>query len=272
MNFGRSKFRCLVCGLAAIVGFLYCHESAADSVLIDAPADSSLYDKSWDSLNVAQRRKLSLYGLRFAPLDPRIWGLRSIDVTESKILIPIRPFFLRASESKDFRVASIEVEFEFKKVSAALMEKHPREHDPVLEVGFAGRYTRPESGRLPVEDTGFAARLSGFPQIASGLYEHSRGHYTLLQACSLPTLETGRVYRAVLEFSTTNVDFVLDGSVCATLSRPNLQSGLLSIETSWSPVLFKKLDIRALRSGSPAHPIPSGIIDTAKQNAGRHEN
>ncbi len=256
----RALCRLLCISVAAIHGI-----AAADSVLVPPPLDASVYDKPWSALNVAQRRKLSLYGLRFAPLDPRVWGLRVIDVTESKILIPIRPFFLRASDSAEFRLESIEVLFEFKKVPPALMEKHPREHDPVFEIGFAGAYSSAPPGAPAAQDRGFAARLSAFPAIPSGFYERARDRYETLGECSQRTLDTGRDYSARLQFSDDEVSLSVDGAPCAVLRKKNLGLGLVSFQTSWSPVLFKKVAIRA-RSGpgiTPAQVLPSGIIDTA---------
>ncbi|MBN8549785.1 MAG: hypothetical protein J0M12_10770 [Deltaproteobacteria bacterium] len=245
------------CAALCLASALCCAAAAAQSVLVPAPAENSLYDRSWQELNSAQRRKLSLYGLRFAPLDPRVWGLRLIDVTESKILIPIRPFFLRASEAPQFTVQSILVEFQFKKTSAAIMERYPREHDPILEIGFAAVYTQPQPGALPEKDHGLAVRLSAFPDIPSGFYERNRDRTSLLQACSLPILETGKDYRAELRFTAKGVELFLDGIACASLSRPRLDQGLISLETSWSPVRFRKVEIRS------ADAIYSGIMDTS---------
>lgn len=228
------------------------------SVLLPPPADTAMYDQSWDSLNSAQRRRLSLYGLRFAPLDPRVWGLWILDATESKNLIPIRPFYLRVSEDDSFRLAAVEVEFEFKKVSAAQMEKYPREHDPVLEIGFAGQLER-------IQDRSYAIRLSAFPDIASGFYQREFDRYTSLEECSVRTLESGRVYQARLEISSTTAALLLDGQRCAVLPVSGAERGLVFLQTSWSPVRMRRLEFHTVDSRI----IPNGIIDTSVRGKGK---
>ncbi|MBN8551194.1 MAG: hypothetical protein J0M12_17915, partial [Deltaproteobacteria bacterium] len=50
------------CAALCLASALCCTAATAQSVLVPAPAENSLYDRSWQELNSAQRRKLSLYG------------------------------------------------------------------------------------------------------------------------------------------------------------------------------------------------------------------
>lgn len=226
-----------------------------------------MYDQPWESLNAGQKHRLSLFGLRFAALDPRIWGLRPIDITESKILVPIRPFFLRASEDDSFRVREIEIDFQFKKVNPERMERYPRENDPLLEIGFGAQYTTPAAGETAATDEGYAIRLSAFPGIASGFLRRERTRYSSLSECSIGILQSGRPYHVLIQFFAHEAVLAVDGERCAAL-QGDFRTGLISAETSWSPVIFSRFEIKATRklANRPEALSLTGLLSVKKSS------
>ena len=73
------------------------------------PARESIYSKDPSKLNASERWQVMIHGLRMAPLDPRVWGIRSSERTANRRLVPMRPYILRASATPRFFFEEIDI-------------------------------------------------------------------------------------------------------------------------------------------------------------------
>ncbi len=253
----RLIFVCVSIFAAALNGFA---QTKSESILIPAPLNLSIYQTPMDRLSDRDILQIRIHGIRLSPLDPTIWSPLRIDRTNNRHLIPIRRFFLRESENSSFKLKSIAAQFRFKAVSGKSMDKFPHERDPVFEIGFGARYFNPELSNYPPEDSGYALRLSGFEPVKSGLFHYSKAHYEALPNTELPILNTKDAYNLLIEFIGNKVLVKLNGQDVASYSADNIASGLVSLQSSWHPVLISALEIRAKGNKENKGVVFSGLV------------
>ena len=54
-------------------------QSEAESALVAAPLDLSLYDEAFKKLSLASQWKIKRHALRHAPLHPSLWSMLKVD-------------------------------------------------------------------------------------------------------------------------------------------------------------------------------------------------
>ncbi|RMG43479.1 MAG: hypothetical protein D6719_03705 [Candidatus Dadabacteria bacterium] len=217
--------------------------AAEERDFLTAPSYLQLYQKPFSELNRRERWKIKKYGLRFAPLDPAVWAIRNFDRTDNRTIVPMRPYYLRASALKDFQAESIVVNFKFKRLEKQKEFKAPHFYDPVLDISFAGKYRRPDKLSLIDREEGYLVRLSAFTDFTAGFYYRIGMNYVLIRKLVLPQLETGKKYRAKLLISSNEATLFLNEQPVGSIEGKDLNSGLISLTTGWHPLKIDRLEI-----------------------------
>ena len=250
-------------GLALVLFFgqllVPSQSSLAESILAPLPGADVIrrYEIPFEQLSTRERWQTRIHGLRFAPLDPRIWAPFRYDRTDNRTLIPIKRYVLRASEEPGFVLRSIEVRFRFRPSGRAAMEKRSHQHDPVFDISIGGRM----AGTSPPDEQFSVVRLSAFPSIPSGVYRETARRFRLREGGALPLLETGRIYLVRIECVGELTTVLLDGHPVSSVREPGLCAGLLSLQTSWHPVLVESLRIDAKTARTASwQELPSGLV------------
>jgi len=204
----------------------------------------ALYDRDSAKLSKRQRWLLRKHGMRHAPLDARLWGVRRFDKLDNRLLVSIRPFYLRLSEHPDVRLSELEFDFAFHATSYNEMALSPHTRVAMLEIGFAGRLEFGHSGqRLPV-DRGYAARLSGHFDFPSGIFFRSHRKSVQLASLAEPVISTGGNHHLLLKFTERFTVLFVDGKEVARIAGEKLDRGLLSLTVGWHPLVMKHLKVR----------------------------
>lgn len=218
-----------------------------DSVLIFPEISKDTYQKDFSKLDKKSRWRLKIHGLRYAGLHPAIWGIRNFDKTDNRALVPIRPFYFRASERDDFQLKSISIRFKFDPVSQQSMSAAPHVHEPMLEINFAGKFQNGIKGEMPKLDRSYVLRFNAAPNFESGLFYASHSKRIKLKEADIPRLETNKWYDLNIYFEKNSLKCILDGKeVIKFSSEPSqiLNSGLLSLINSWHPLMIDSLQVK----------------------------
>lgn len=252
---------CLVCNLLSIPNL------HAESSLVPLQALPSRYTEPAAKQSGQQRWRTRIYGLRNAPLHPHIWGIRKTDQTFNVQMIPIRPFFLRASENESYRANKISMEFTFRPVREKHMLQFFHSKTPVLEIGFGGQYKKGYPKQPPAIDRSYSLRLSASPRLPSGVYFKSQGRYELLSE-NLDRIIPGEKYQLEIVFSSNSASFILNGKSIAQLEATNINRGLISIVDDWHPMNINNLEIKGQEKmdGLLVNRTDSGLVDTQLAN------
>jgi len=257
-------YRCLYSVLPVLL--LACVATAEEvsftSDLIPVPSDLAIYERPYERLSRRNQWQVMIHGLRNAPLDPKVWGVRLVDRSENRQLVPMRPFFLRASEKPDFLVDKISLSFRFESVGRGRMRREPSLHTPMLEIGFSGNYQKGAPGEKAVQDASYAVRLTPSPLFESGVYYRSFSKYVLVQNFNELSLNTGKEHQVEIIFSPGEMTLMLDGSELAKLSGEDYREGLISLHTDWHPLKISEINIKgSLRqNGKVTEIIESGLL------------
>jgi hypothetical protein len=223
------------------------HCDGAGSVLLPPPDEKLLsqYEIPFNELHDRSKLRIKIYGLRLVPLHPLIWGTLKRERTNNRTMVPIKRYFLRASESRDFRLRSLETTFSFKNTKRRYMERMPHQKDPLFEMGIGGKFEEQNLLDKPLRDRFVIVRLSAFPSLPSGIFERNLERYSLLTPLMGEPLVVGRKYKADLQISGDCLEVRLDGELRATYCEPGLARGLISLQTSWHPIAMDNLRILA---------------------------
>ena len=234
----------------------------AESILAPLPGGPVIdrYQRPFHTLSDRERWQTRIHGLRFVPLDPRVWAPLKHDRTDNRTLIPIKRYMLRASEAPGFELQELHVRFLFKPTSFVAMERRPHQHDPIFDVGIGGAVTTETSTTVPKEHF-HIVRLSAFPGIRSGIYNEVERRFVLREGGALPQLDTGRSYTVRITCAAGTAKVSIDGEPRAALQEQGLCRGLLSVQTSWHPLYIDTLRIVAI-DGSTREPVEvsSGLV------------
>jgi hypothetical protein len=217
---------------------------AAEQVLHRMDYPPELYAGDGERLTKKQRWAIRLHGLRTAALHPEVWAMRRIDRTDNRLLIPIRPYYLRASDDSDFRLTEIAVTFRFTPASEHQMKDSPSLNTPVFDIGFGGAFRMGLPGERPPEDSGYVFRTSPSPMLESGfLY---RSHYTskIIEKLSKYRISAGTSYNAVLKVSDKDAVMSFNNKEVARIVRNDLAGGLVSLIVGWHPIEIESLHVR----------------------------
>jgi hypothetical protein len=214
----------------------------AESNLIP-PSNLPLYEKPFSSLTEREQWRIRIHGLRDAMLHPSVWGTLKSEQTENRQIVPMKRFFLRSSESPAYRMQTFVLGFNFRKIGPGMIERFPRDNDPLIEIGLGGAFERGEPSGRPLVDRSYVLRISGIPSIPSGLYYRSLSKYVLVSAAAQPLIEAGKRYQ--LEVSTTAKRLVvtINGARFVDESVKNLDRGLVSVRSGWCPLKVSKLEV-----------------------------
>jgi len=248
--------------LSAIAVVLLPCLARAESSLMPMPSEAAVlrYQQPFASLSTRERWQTRIHGLRFAPLDPRIWAPTRYDRTDNRTLIPIKRYVLRASEASEFSLQHLAVEFRFKPTSLPAMRRRPHQHDPVFEIGVGGEVQFSAGALLPIERFTIV-RLSAFPDIPSGLCVEVDRHCTLQPSAAWPRLETGLKYNVEISCAEDTLEISLNGERLSSFRRQGLCHGLVSMQTGWHPLYIDELRIQALgTAGMPAVHVDAGLV------------
>jgi len=263
--FSTTISRCLGAVLAVLVlsSVVRAEESSITSDLIPVPSDLSIYERSYQKLSRRNQWQVMIHGLRNAPLDPKIWGVRLVDRSENRQLVPMRPLFFRASENPGFLVDKISLTFRFEPVGRGRMRREPSLHTPLLEIGFGGDYKKGAPGEKAVHDTSYAVRLTPSPLFDSGIYYRSFSKYVPVQSIDEMIVRTGKEHRIELIFSSDGMTLILDGEEMAMLSGGDYRRGLISLHTDWHPLKMSELNIEGFltQDGKANELFESGLLE-----------
>lgn len=236
----------------------------ADSILLP-PKYLPLYEKSFSQLNPSEQWRVRIHGLRLAPLHPAVWGIRRSEKTENRRLVPIRPFYLRASEDKDFVVESINLLFSFKKVAKEAASRNYHDKDSVFDVGFSGRYREGLPLAGPLEDTSYVLRLTAFDDFISGLYFRSQTKHVLVKEAAVKSLETNLSYSLSLSFQPETVTAVLNGQPFMQFRQESVNKGLIYLITSWNAINLDQLEVKGYFVHNPLEQVSyKGLVPVSE--------
>lgn len=215
---------------------------ASDQVLHTPAVDLQLYSKKKKDLSKSEASKIELHGLRMAPLDPRVWAIRRIDQTDSRRLVPIRPYVLRSSDNPSFRLKEVVLRLRFNSVSESQMRDAPSLHSPVFDLEFAGDFQMGLPGKRPAEDSAYVFRFSGSPLFESGFFYRSYLRSKRLDSASYG-VTSGKTYELKLLTSESSAEIFLDGKKQAEIHGEDFSQGLLSLIVGWHPIKVESLSV-----------------------------
>jgi|GEM_PF-1525030 len=213
------------------------------SVLLPVPTNLSNYQRPFDELSRLAQWRIMIHGLRDAPLDPRVWGIRVVDRSENRQLVPMRPFFLRASEQADFQLDKVLIDFKFRRVGKGMMHRRPDTYTPMIDIGFSGVYKKGAPGERALKDSSYLVRLSGSPLFDSGLFYSSHGKLAPIIVEEQLNLEAGDNYRVELLFDKNQLRLLLNNQELLVHSGKDFRTGLVSLTTDWHPAKIEKLHL-----------------------------
>lgn len=242
-SFGTAIF-CLFIALSSTREAAFCQSN--DSILLPPSAVPLPAESELAKLALKQRWQIAIHGIRLAPLDPKVWGILKRDRTDNRQLVPMRPLILRSSEDPNFRIRSIEIDFQFRAVTDSYMRRVPHMKDSILDISFAGEYIPQKSNELGGTDRTSLLRLSAFPDILNGIYYRERSLLALLKSFEPATLKTAEQYSISLLFSSNSVNVKLNGEEVATLNQADIDHGLIALTTGWNPLNISKLLLRGV--------------------------
>jgi hypothetical protein len=219
----------------------------ANSAFFVHTEEISFYDQSYESLSKRMRWRRKIHGLRMAALDPRVWVMRLIDRTDNRVLIPIRPYFLKASIDDSFRLRSVSFAMRFSSLQAGASDWKPEVHAGVLDIGINGSYVTGAHGRRAEEDRNYALRLSMFPRTPSGFIFRSQMSSVMVQSAEPSLLKADTHYLVKLIVGPNKVSAFLDDVLFAELQGEDLDKGLVSLTGGWHPLYMSELVVKGVR-------------------------
>ena len=234
--------------------------AAASNTILSSAARAECYDSEFSMLSRNLRMMVLRHGLRGVPLDPAVWGHLRWEKTQNRDFVPIRRFFLRASEDPAFSLSSIEFNFSFHKVNPHYLEKVPHLKESILDIGLGGRVS---FNNLTAQEhsSGYAVRFSAMNDVSSGVCALDGSHYTLL--APLAKVETGRVYHVSINISSDQLRIRLDDLPEQRLNLNGLAHGLVWAIAGWNGASLTDLKLTARSAGSNSsqeHSLNSGLI------------
>lgn len=250
------KFHALVFGIILLISSAFsvalAQESSSTSILFPPPNQEQLilYDSDI-TLSQRDQWRIKGFGLRLAALHPQVWGYLNREHTNHRHLVPIKRYFLRASEDPHFEAKSIRASFHFKRTDKRYMDKMPHQKDPVFEIGFGGVFKEGSDNDKPLLDQSYVLRLSAFPRLPSGIFERRNEGFTTILLASTPLLEVGTSYDLELSFTQNEVNVTLNGEAFVRHAAPRISQGLLAVQTSWHPIILKTLSVQGLIGSGP---------------------
>ena len=206
--------------------------------------------------------KIRIFGLRMAALDPKIWGILVSDRTDNRQLVPMRPYYLRASEDKSFRIEEISFKFKFQFANPGSLERSAHVKESILEIGFSEIISN-------VSSKGKALRLSAFPAVKTGLYERSESTYKSVELAK-ENLLTGTDYKIHLQFKDNRLDVSLNDLPYLRLESSGLKEGMISLRSGWNPASIHDLQIKG-RVNNEENFEASGIVEVNKKPASKKQ-
>ena len=219
-------------------------------------APSKLYKKS--------RWRLKMNGPLMSPLDPEIWGYRKFDRVDNRLLVSIRPFYLRVSDTDpSFRLRKITAEIYFEKMSYQNMKVAPHVSAPLLDVIFGEEIETGLSGQRLKVDRGYIHRLNAFANLHSGLYYRNREKILSLATANSPMMRTGQWHRIDFRVSSSEAIVYVNGKTFSKIKGRDFDKGLVGLLSGWHPVQIRNLNIRGIRriDGKEVKYQESGLID-----------
>ena len=235
------------------------------TVLYTPEAELPLYNKAYSELTKRQRWRRKIHGLRMTALNPKIWTIRNYDRTENRVLIPIRPFFLKASEDESYRLRRISFDFRFSPASKLQMRQNSSQYAPMLDIGIAGAFVLGTHGTRPILDRGYLLRLSAFEELESGLRFRSHRSSVLVHKAAFPIFNTDQLYSFDLEVSDSSLMLHIDGNQFISYTGKNLDTGLISLTNDWHPIYITNLKVEGFlldeNSEKQIHQV-SGLVAT----------
>lgn len=237
-----------------------------ESVLIEIPDRAILetYELPFESLNAKQKWNIRIHGLRLAALHPAIWSSLKRERTLNRTLVPIKRYFLRASEDPEFELKQADLRFRFKAVKPEYMQRMRHQKDPVFEIGFGGVFEEQSRLDAPLQDRNYALRLSAFPDIDSGLIERNQEQIQYLQKPAELLLGTGEWYDVQLRFERDTVQITVNGREYLSYNAADIARGMLSLQTSWHPIVLEHLLVEERRRDSAEPRKFSGLLSLKK--------
>ena len=241
------------------------NDPASLASILLPPTNLDLYTKPIKSLTSSEYWRIHMHGLRKAALHQGVWAARKTDRTEGRRVVPIKHFFLRSSERKDYFLENISLNFEFNKVKKKAVLSNPEKTASVFEIEFGGEFVKGPPGEMAKIDRGYVIRLSAFASLDSGIFYRSHQKYLLLQSFEPRLLNTGKNYKVDAKFLKNKVSLYINDSLASTFtvsdSEKSLNHGLLSMITGWNPLRLKKLEISGIiKDGNKETPvIESGL-------------
>lgn len=225
------------------------------SVLIPPHRQSlAYYKRPAEQLRHSERWQIIVHGLRGTPLHTRDWGVRQVERTRNRQLVPIRSYFLRASEDPDFRLHEALLSFTMKTGLSNGFD------DRVLDISFGWEYQPGVGGRAARADRCYTLRLSATKKIQSSFFFRSNlTSLTLLDMSEL-TLTPGKRYTAKVKFSPTAVDFFLGDRHLGRHRGQDLDRGMFGLTAGWVPVFIDELKISAQSGSDGALREFSGLV------------
>lgn len=214
----------------------------------------SYYEKPFESLSKRERWLIGVHGLRGTPLHRRDWGVRQIERTVNRQLVPIRTYYLRASENPDFRLDEVVLKF--------MLQKHGANgfDDRILDISFAAEYIPAVAGRPPLADRAYTLRLSAADSLPSAFfYRSDLAKVDLLDLSSLK-LSPEKEYTAKIKFSDSEIVFLLDDQLIGRHSGERLDYGMLALTAGWVPVKIRELNITAHSATDSSSAEYSGLV------------
>ena len=242
--------------------FSLCRVEAQESPFLLTPKYTDLYKKSSDKLSERERWRVMIHGLRMAPLDPTVWGIRVTERTENRRLVPMRPFVLRESMAPRFFLGELKVRFKFVRATLKDMQRKFHSKDPLFDIAFGGEFEG-KPGDVS-RDRGYFLRLTAIPELESGFFYQSKGKVEPILKLDPSHLDTAREYELILRGERDRVTAALDGKDLLALKGQELNKGIVSLMTGWNPIKVSELSVKGYvlnDDGSKKEVVASGLID-----------
>jgi len=236
------------------------------SILFTDSNELAYYKKSYTELAKRERWRVKIHGLRNVPLHPDVWEIKKLDRTDSRALVPIRPYYLRTSEDKDFRFRSISFRVRFNAVEDHAIIGNPWSYSPILDIGFGASFRLDPSRKKVREDHEYIARISAQPEVPPGFWFRSRLRSVKLKELGEPGINTARWYEVELQVAHARAELRIDGKKVAEIEGEALDAGLVSLSNDWHPIQMKDLRVRGvyLREDKEVPFEASGLVDVTK--------
>lgn len=228
-------------------------EYVRSSNLSEPPFDPIDFGKSYKKLSSAERWKIKMNGLRFSALDPVVWGHLKVDTTENKNLVSIRPFYLRDSEKRGFKLTKARLRFAYKYRAHRQISLQPQTNASMLDIEIGGKYIPSVPPAPPAHDTAYVLRLSALPGIRSGLFFRNGINYSLVKRGKKKNIKTGKDYTLDLHIAGEEFTATLNGREILSYFKEKFGYGLFSLQSGWNPIYLSELQLKGTVDSSVVH-------------------